>query len=174
MSCNTEHPDRSVENQVSFFEDIWKDGPTTSSPSSVSEDTTSIYSVRRCKFIYGIGPVLFKFCIFMEIQRQTQFLSEGKMSLWIQMIKHAANPTSLQTHPSHLSSKEGRFSRQLINLQHLFSLPTWKINIFKLVWFNKIYQKTIILTATKNPHLWVERTLTIGLNWIVRIFPCIR
>lgn len=66
-----EHPDGSTENQVSFVEDIWRDGPTASSPSSVSEDTASIYFVRRCKFIDGIGPLLFNFSNLMEIQRQT-------------------------------------------------------------------------------------------------------
>lgn len=66
MRCNTAHPDESVENQVSFVEDIWKDLQPVLL--AVSLKTTSIYFVRKYKFIDGIGPLLFNFCIFMEIQ----------------------------------------------------------------------------------------------------------
>lgn len=129
MRCNTEPLGLSIEKQVSYFliRVLWC---VLVSVAPVSERTylqlvflavtlkTQFLSTmcRRCKTIDGIGPVLFNCFIFMEIQRKTQFPSEGKVNLGIQIVKHATNPSYCkQTHifspliicPHSLISKAG-------------------------------------------------------------------
>lgn len=61
---------------------------------AVTLKTQYIYTLcRRCKIIDGIDPVLFNSFIFTGIQRKTQYPSEGKVNLGIQIDKHATNPS---------------------------------------------------------------------------------
>lgn len=79
MRNNTGHPEGSVENQVSFVGYIWKNGSTTSSPSSVSEDTLSIYFVRRCTFIVtGNRPSLIQFLHFHGNSKTDSISARGE------------------------------------------------------------------------------------------------